>query len=257
MRNRRKKRASHPPPGEAPPSSPAAGPPSEEIIHYLHWLWTRCALPENRWADALGLFGRHWSLIRASPAAGDLTAARDAGEFLLKHVADSLLVLRAFPGLLDGPVLCADVGSGAGLPGLVLAAALPLAHVTLVESNRRKAGFLALAVETLGLARRVEVATRRSRELGHDGQYAGCFGVVTARAVAPADKLIRDCRLLLAPGGSAVFYKTPPAVRAELPLAEREAGKHKLAIEVSEVLELPGGAGTRQFVRVRAPRAGS
>ncbi len=248
MRKRRQKTSRLPPPGEAPPSPP------EQTTRHLHSLWTRCALPENRWADALRLFGKHWSLIRASPAARDLTAARNAGEFLLKHVADSLLVLRAFPGLLDGPVLLADVGSGAGLPGLVLAAALPLAHVTLVESNRRKAGFLALAAETLGLARRVEVATRRSRELGHDEQYAHCFGVVTARAVAPADKLLRDCRLLLAPGGSAVFYKTPPAVRAELPLAEREAGKHKLRIEVSEVLELPGGAGARQFVRVRAPR---
>ena len=67
-----------------------------------------------------------------------------------------------------------------------------------------------------------------------------------------------DCRPApqpnLAPGGSAVFYTTPAAVAAELPLARREAAKHNLTIEPSEVIALPGKTGSRQFLRVVAPR---
>jgi 16S rRNA G527 N7-methylase RsmG len=102
----------------------------------------------------------------------------------------------------------------------------------------------------------VEVVARRSRELGHDGRYRGRFAALTARAVAPAERLIRDCRLLLAPGGQAIFYKTPPSVAAELPLARREADKHGLTVSVSEVVELPLGAGKRQFIGVAAPPRG-
>jgi len=174
-----------------------------------------------------------------------------AEDFYLKHVADSLAVLCAFPGLLDAAAL-ADVGCGAGLPGLVLAVALPRLHVAAIESNRKRAGFVQRAAGELGLAHRVQVVARRSRELGHDENYRRRFEVVTARAVAPAEKLIRDCRLLIAPGGSAILYKTPQSIAAELPLAEREARKHKLTLETSGIIDLPGEAGTRQFIKVTA-----
>ena len=216
-------------------------------------LWVSVGLAEQAWPQAIRTYERHWALIQAHQAEAALTGNVSAEDFYLKHVADSLTLLAAFPRLLDGPAALADVGCGAGLPGLVLAVALPLLQLTAVESNRRKARFVERAAAELGLAGRVDVVARRSREIQHQPTYRARFHVVTARAVAPCEKLIRECRLLLAPGGSAVFYKTPAAVAAELPLARREAGKHKLSIEVSPVIELPGGAGTRRFVRLARP----
>lgn len=214
--------------------------------------WIACGLGAEAWPEAIQSYERYWDLIRAHDAEAGLMGRVSGEDFQLKHVADSLAVLAAFAGLLDAAAL-ADVGCGAGLPGVVLAAALPRLRLTAIESNRRKASFLELAAAELGLADRVEVVPRRSRELGHDGNYRHRFDVVTARAVAPAEKLIRDCRLLIAPGGSAIFYKTPESMAAELPLARREAHKHGLTVESSEVVELPGGAGRRQFIRVIAP----
>ncbi len=185
---------------------------------------------------------------------GDVSPA----DFYLKHVADSLAVLPAWPGVFTGKIRLADVGCGAGLPGIVLAVALPELHLTAIESTQRKAAFVELAAAELGLAGRVEVVTRRSRELAHNEQYRSRFDVVTARAVGPAEKIIRENRQLLArtcrersrTGGSLVLYKTPAAVADELPLAQREAGKHKMAIETSGEIALPARAGTRQFIRI-------
>ncbi len=174
-------------------------------------------------------------------------------DFYLKHVADSLAVLPVWPEILNGPVRLADVGCGAGMPGIVLAAALPELHLTAIESSRKKAAFVELASAELGLSGRVEVANRRSRELGRLERYWGRFNVVTARAVGRADKIIRENRMLLAPGGSVILYKTPSAVAEELALARREAGKHKLTIEISEPITLPAEAGTRQFIRITTP----
>ncbi len=224
-----------------------------DAVDQLCRLWDSAGLPADRWPEAVDCFGRFWTLIQAHNARAGLTAAGGEDDFRLKHVADSLAALCVCGEPFAGPGELADVGSGAGLPGLILAVALPELRLTAVESNRRKADFIELAANELGLGDRVEVVARRSREIGHDQRYARRYRVVTARAVAPADKLIRDCRLLIAPGGSAVFYKTPPAVASELPLARREAARHGLTIDVSDILDLPGGAGTRQFLIISAP----
>ena len=212
--------------------------------------WIACGLSEEAWPEAIEAYGRYWDLIQAYNARASLIGRVSGKDFYLKHVADSLAVLMAFPHLLDAGAALADVGCGAGLPGIVLALAMPRLRLTAIEPKRRKAGFVSMAVDALRLGDRVEIVARPSRELGHDEGYRGRFHVVTARAVAPAEKLIRDCRLLLAAGGSAIFYKTPGTVATEMPLARREADKHKLTLETSEIIALPAGAGKRQFLRV-------
>ena len=233
----------------------AAGPAAHfcaDTEEQLHGFWRACGLPERAWPGAIGLYRKYWHLIGARNAAAGLMGNVSGEDFCLKHVADSLAVLPAWPELLAGSRRLADVGCGAGLPGIVLAVALPHLHLTAIESDRKKAAFVAAAVEELGLAGRAEVVPRRGRELGHDERFRGRFDTVTARAVAPADKLIRDCRLLIAPGGSALLYKTPAGVAGELAGCRREARKHKLTVQTSAVIDLPGGAGRRQFLRVRA-----
>lgn len=219
----------------------------------LHQFWLSCGLAEDALAEALESYRRYYELILAHNEAAGLMGRVSAQDFYSKHVADSLAVLSVWPDVLTGSVHLADVGCGAGLPGIVLAVALPELRLTAIESNHRKADFVEMAAAELGLAGRVEVLAVRSRQLGHDDRYRNQFDVVTTRAVAPAGKVIRDVRMLIAPGGSAILYKTPATVTAEESLAHRQADKYKLAIEISETIALPAGAGTRQFVRIIAP----
>ena len=238
---------------------------SQDAKEALRHFWNACGLPETAWPEALERYQRYWGLIQTHNEPAGLMGRVSPEDFYLKHLVDSLSILAAYPGLIDrgpqtrgiafgdpAPCRLVDVGSGAGLPGIVLAVALPQLQLAAVESNHKKSRFVATAIESLGLAARAAVINRRSRDLGHDRNFAGQFDVVTARAVASADKLIRDCRLLLAAGGSAILYKTPAAVAEEFPLARREAAKHKLTVETSAVIDLPAGAGTRQFIRIRA-----
>jgi len=93
----------------------------------------------------------------------------------------------------------ADVGSGAGLPGLVWAIARPDLHVTLIEPLRRRTVYLEKVVSELGL--KVEVIRSRAEEVDRT------FDFVTARAVAPLEKLARWCLPLVTTGGSLLALK--------------------------------------------------
>ena len=106
----------------------------------------------------------HWN------RANNLTAVRDRGEMVPRHLLDSLAVLP----FVHGESL-ADIGSGAGLPGIPLAIARPDLAVTLIESNGKKARFLREAVRALPLP---NVAVEQARVQ----DVAGRFDTVTARA---------------------------------------------------------------------------
>ncbi|BAS96982.1 Os06g0239000 [Oryza sativa Japonica Group] len=96
----------------------------------------------------------------------NLTAVTDEGEVMTRHVADSLAVLppleRAYRGDLGGMRLV-DVGSGAGLPGLILAVARPSWKFTLLESMQKRCLFLEHAVEVMGLSN-VDVVCDRAED---------------------------------------------------------------------------------------------
>ncbi len=141
------------------------------------------------------------ALVEASPIS--LTTVREQELAVDVHVADSLL------GLLVPEVRAAesiaDLGSGAGYPGLVLAVARPESTVTLVESVGKKATFLMQASEELGLANVVIVAARAEEWAAGTGTQA----VVTARAVASLSTLVEYAAPLLRPGGALVAWKGP------------------------------------------------
>jgi 16S rRNA (guanine527-N7)-methyltransferase len=128
----------------------------------------------------------------------------------LRHVVDSL---AAVPLLLarrvDGTKIDAflDLGSGGGFPGIPLAAVIPAARATLVESVGKKAAFLATVVEATGLAPRVSVASARSEDLARDPLHRERWPVVTVRAVGGLDELVELAFPLLVPGGMLVAWK--------------------------------------------------
>ncbi len=101
----------------------------------------------------------------------------------------------------------ADVGAGAGLPGLVWAIARPDLDVVLIEPSLRRTAFLREAVSHLGLEGSVTVVCARAQE------HTALYDVVTARAVAPLDRLARWCLPLVRSGGSMVALKGSAAAQ--------------------------------------------
>jgi 16S rRNA (guanine527-N7)-methyltransferase len=152
--------------------------------------------------------------------AHDLTASttiRDPGEAVQRHVADSLSALEL--PFVQAATQIADLGSGAGWPGLALAAALPDARVSLVESAIRHCRYLERAVEVSGLGN-VTVVNARA-ETWPEG--LGIHDVVTARALGSLAVILEYAAPLLADGGHVVAWKgavTPEESAAGLAAAQ-------------------------------------
>lgn len=131
---------------------------------------------------------------RAIPAG--FIAASDADRLWERHVLDSLRAEEAFS---EGDALVYDLGSGAGLPGIPLAVVRPSCRFVLCETQRRRVGFLELAVERLEL-RNVEVRHGRAEELPSGAD------VITARAFASLERCWEVSGPLLGPGGRLVYF---------------------------------------------------
>jgi 16S rRNA (guanine527-N7)-methyltransferase len=117
-----------------------------------------------------------------------------------------LLNCAAVADLVPAGVRIVDVGSGAGLPGVVLAIRRPDLRVDLVEPMSRRTDFLQATVADLGLGASVRVVRGRAED-PHVLASVGGAEWVTARAVAPLDRLARWCLPLLVPGGTLLAMK--------------------------------------------------
>jgi 16S rRNA (guanine527-N7)-methyltransferase len=166
------------------------------------WLEARLAEP----ARALGLaippeafapLAAYTGLVLDWGARINLTGARSAEALADEHLADALPLLRHLPA---GPFRLADVGSGAGLPGIVLSILRPDAEGTLLEPVAKKHAFLAHAIRSLGLTARLTArAERLEAHLEAGGR--GAYDVAVSRAVWPAAEWAQRGPPLLAPGG--------------------------------------------------------
>jgi 16S rRNA (guanine527-N7)-methyltransferase len=143
------------------------------------------------------------------------------------HVADSLVALD-LELVRDARVL-ADLGSGAGFPGLPLAVALPDAKVVLVESVGRKGAFIARCIEAMGLTNATVAAVRA--EEWRDG--IGACDLVTARALAPLHALMEYAAPLLREGGALVAWK---GRRDQAEESDGRAAAAKLGMAIEEIL---------------------
>jgi 16S rRNA (guanine527-N7)-methyltransferase len=129
-----------------------------------------------------------------------LVGPREAPRIWERHLLNCAVVTELIPPAAS----VTDVGSGAGLPGIVLAIARPGLSVTLVEGKARAAGYLTEVVTLLGLGERVTVVRARAEECA--GRL-GLADVVTARALAPLDQLAAWCLPLAAVGGRVLALK--------------------------------------------------
>ena len=154
------------------------------------------------------------------------TAVREIDAILDRHIADSLVALEL--ERVRGAATIADLGAGAGFPGLALAAALPAAEVRLVESVSRKATFIREAAAAAGLANaRVIAARAEDWDAGRGGNE-----VVTARALAPLAVICEYAAPLLEVGGALVAWKGD---RDEIEESRARAAALELGLELAEI----------------------
>lgn len=165
----------------------------------------------------------------------NLTAVRDPGEMVPRHLLDSL----AMQPHLGAIGTLADLGTGPGLPGIPLAIATPSLHVTLVESNGKKARFLREAVRQLKLGN-VSVAESRIETF----QPGTPFDAITARALATLPLILQLGGHLPGPAGHLLAMKgaLPQDEIDALPAGWQVAGIHPL--------QVPGLAAERHLVDI-------
>jgi 16S rRNA (guanine527-N7)-methyltransferase len=150
-------------------------------------------------AAAEGQLTRLLALLADDPLAP--TTVRKPRQVLDDHLADSLVALEL--GVVSSATQIADLGAGAGLPGLPLAIGLPSAEVSLIESSRRKCSFIARAIESCPVLNAAAVCVRA------EAWPAGLrrFDLVTARALAPLPVVAEYAAPLLKLGGSLVVWR--------------------------------------------------
>ncbi len=187
--------------------------------------------PEAEPSEAYAVFGAGIDKARAYAAAlvrdGDelgLLGPREMPRLWSRHVINSGVVAEL---VADGKSV-ADVGSGAGLPGIPMAIAQPKAHFTLIEPMERRSSWLQQQVDSLGLTN-VTVKRARAEEVGD------VFDIVTARAVSALPKLLRMTVPLTRDGGEILALKGSKAADE---IAESQKLKNKLKIAGFEIVRV-------------------
>jgi len=160
----------------------------------------------------------------------NLTAIRDPQQMLIQHVLDSLSIIPHLMSL--GPSSALDVGTGGGLPGIVMAIVLPDWRITLNDIVHKKTAFLTHAKGALGLSN-VTVVTGRVETLRPGVEVDALFDVIVSRAFAELSDFVQVAGHLLAPGGSLWGMK---GVRPD-----------------DEIARLPAGMAVDQLIRLEVP----
>ena len=176
------------------------------------------------------LVSRYVDILTSTAVDWGLIGPREADRMWDRHI----LNCAALSGLIADHSSVADVGSGAGLPGIPLALLRPDLRVTLIEPLLRRSTFLTETIEKLAITDRVQVVRARAED------HRQSYDVVAARAVAPLDRLIGWCNPLRASGGVILALKGESAAD-EVTAAKRqlEAARLKAAdVLTSEPIQM-------------------
>lgn len=181
-------------------------------------------------AAAVAIFGDQIDQARsfAQTLANDsdelgLLGPRELDKLWSRHILNSAVVAE----LVRPGDKVADVGSGAGLPGIPMAIARPDAEFVLIEPMERRSSWMLEVVEDLGL-KNVRILRSRAEDVSEKD-----FDIVTARAVAALDKLLKMCVPLLKPGGALIALKGSKAAEE---IANSKKLEKKLGISSFEIL---------------------
>ncbi|KAF7806120.1 ribosomal RNA small subunit methyltransferase G [Senna tora] len=168
----------------------------------------------------------------------NLTAVKEVDEVMERHVEDSLAILqplrdsyRSHCGVPDDKLKLVDVGTGAGLPGIILAIACPEWDVTLMESMNKRCVFLEHAVGVTGLSN-IQIVRGRAENLGQNLCFREKFDIAVARAVAEMRILAEYCLPLVRVGGLFVAAK---GYQPEEEVRKAEGAIEKMGAFLSQV----------------------
>jgi 16S rRNA (guanine527-N7)-methyltransferase len=194
----------------------------------------------------------------------NLTTVTGCEEVQVKHFLDSLTCLLALavpathgherlPNFVplstaETPLLCIDVGSGAGFPGLPVKIMRPTLHMTLLDSSRKKVRFLKHLVTRLELDG-VEPLWARAEEIGQDPHHRERYDIVLARAVADLAVLVEYCLPLCRKGGRFIAQKGSQ-IEAEVKAAEPATRMLGGRLRDIKTLQLPGLRDPRSVILI-------
>jgi 16S rRNA (guanine527-N7)-methyltransferase len=171
---------------------------------------------------------RYLELLLRWNARVNLTAVRDPEAIVARHFGESLFAARVLLGKADVSSTVADVGSGAGFPGIPMKLFAPGIELTLIESQNKKAVFLREAVRTLALEG-VEVFGGRA------GQWGKTAGLVTLRAVEQFERALQVAAKLVAPAGRlGLLIGTGQVATAQEVLGAHWDWRHPVLVPQSE-----------------------
>jgi 16S rRNA methyltransferase GidB len=167
----------------------------------------------------------------------NLTAITEESQVVEKHFYDCLVPCQTLS--LDGKTV-ADLGTGAGFPGLVWAIVFPTCQVTLVEATTKKCAFLQAVIDACGL-KNVKIINKRCEEM----KEREFFDIVAARALAPMGILLEIGAPLVKVGGIFLAMKGSKG-QDEFNKTGKEINKLGLVVKSVQTEELPDGLGMRQ-----------
>ena len=185
-------------------------------------------------ATQLNRLATHQEMVLEKNKVMNLTTITDPHDFAVKHIIDSMTLLPYIPSAQGASL--ADIGAGAGFPGMVLATLREDLQVTLVDSLRKRVLFLQEVVEALGL-KNVSCVHARAEDLARAGAM---FDICTARAVARMDKLVKWALPITKPGGLFLAMKGAH-VQAELEEAKPALAKFGGAVKTVDLIEIAPG----------------
>jgi 16S rRNA (guanine527-N7)-methyltransferase len=187
--------------------------------------------------ETLERLDRFMETLDAWRQRANLIGPREWPQIWTRHIGDSYSLVDHVP---EGARIV-DLGSGAGFPGLVIAAARPLAHVTLIESTGKKCAFLRAAIDSMGIAAQV-----------HQGRVEDAprfpADIVTARAFAPLPELVTYAWPWLGSGAEGLFLK------GERWKEELTAARQRWILSSEAIPNRSGGSGVILRIREVRPR---
>ena len=199
--------------------------------------------------EKISLFIKYYALLLEENEKYNLTSIVDEKEAAIKHFVDSLTCL----GFYDFEnKYVADVGSGAGFPGIPLKIMCEGMSIVLTDSVQKKAGFMEKAARELKLEKTV-VMQCRAEDMGVKDNYREKFDTVLSRAVAPLNVLLEYCVPLLKVEGIFLAMKGP-AAGEEIQKAAIALDKLGAVVEGNKTVKLPLLGDERNIVVIKKTR---
>ena len=176
----------------------------------------------------------------------NLTAIIDPEDIILKHFIDSLTIAK----YINEKDKIADIGTGAGFPGIPIKILKPENEMLLVDSLNKRIKFLEMVIQEDKL-KNIKVLHGRAEEIGHNKAYRGNFDVITSRAVAKLNILLEYMLPLLKLGGKCICLKGPN-IEEELEEARNAIKILGGQIDKIEQMELPYSDNRRNIIIIKA-----